>query len=90
LHCVNGVTRFTDSPALTNDAGTACLSPGPLSAGPSSFAGVAASGLYWSSTAVETAPSRAWIGDLFNGDINNNNIPKNSTTRAWPVRGGPR
>jgi len=69
-------------PSLTNDAGTACLS-----AGPSSFAGVASGG-YWSSSTIEGFPSFAWYANLVDGFVSSRF--KVFTLRVWPVRGGPR
>ena len=71
---------FSNGPSLTNDAGTACLS-----AGPSSFAGVA-SVLYWSSSA--NLSDGAWNANLDDGGVDF--FGKVSTLRVWPVRGGPR
>jgi hypothetical protein len=71
-------------PSLTNDSGTACYGAG---AG-SSFAAVAASDGYWSSTTNEVVPGNAWYayfryGELLLGD-------KTGSIRVWPVRGGSR
>ena len=70
-----------NGPSLTNDAGTACLS-----AGGSSFAGVA-SGLYWSSTTRQSGPSLAWAASLSLGAVSYD--VKGNAWRVWPVRGGP-
>ena len=75
-------------PSLTNDAGTACYGTGTAS----SFAGVA-SGLYWSSSASENFPSRAFAGVLDAGVVGVGILFKNSTQfsqQVWPVRGGTR
>jgi hypothetical protein len=68
-------------PSLTNDAGFACLSVGP-----SSFEGVA-SGVYWSSTALETFPTNAWVAHLDFGTLNFAKFKDDNTVRVWPVRG---
>ena len=73
------------APSLTNDAGTACLSVGP-----SSFAGVASVGGWWSSAAIETDPNSVWVADLGFGFVFGNGFVKGFTLLVWPVRGGPR
>ena len=83
LGCIAGVGLHTGPPSLTNDAGTACYGSGMGS----SFAGVA-SGIYWSSSAVEDDPVFAWYANLFNADVVN--VGKVGDFRVWPVRGGPR
>ena len=70
-------------PALTNDAGTACLDEGPTS-----FSGVAPGG-YWSLTANAQHPNNAWVvslvgtihGFVFSG-------VKDFALPVWPVRTG--
>jgi hypothetical protein len=70
-----------DPPALTNDAGTACLSAGPMS-----FTGVQ-SDLYWTSSADEVDPAAAWSVELGYGLVDTG-IPKIISYFTWPVRGG--
>jgi hypothetical protein len=69
-------------PTLTNDVGTQCLS-----AGPSSFAGVA-SDAYWSSSTDENAPAAAGFANLADTAVAGS--AKDGTLRVWPVRGGQR
>jgi hypothetical protein len=78
LGCTGG-----NSPSLTNDKGSACLSVGPTS-----FAGVA-SVTYWSRSAIEGNPSFAWDAYLVDGGVSGG-VLKGVTLRVWPVRGGPR
>ncbi len=72
-------------PSLTNDAGTACLS-----AGLSSFAGVASDVyVYWSSSSIEDSALEAWVALLFHGQVISNGKVF-TDLQVWPVRGGPR
>jgi hypothetical protein len=71
-----------NTPAILNDAGTACYGNG---AG-SSFVGVEDE-RYWSSTSA-TSADRARVFDL--NDAVSEALIKTSILRAWPVRVGPR
>ena len=68
-------------PALTNDAGTACLTDGPMP-----FAGVE-TGSYWSLAADEQHPNNAWAVSLV-GTLHGYAYPalKSFALPAWPVR----
>lgn len=77
----NNCWIYAGGPALMDDAGTACYGTG---AG-SSFAGVAASAIFWSSNAYTAQGNYAWAAS--NGVHPSN---KGTTRQVWPVRGGPR
>jgi hypothetical protein len=68
-------------PALTNDAGTACLSDGPTP-----FAGVEPGG-FWTLAVDEQHPNNAWVVSLI-GTIHGFAYPalKSFVLPAWPVR----
>lgn len=74
------VIRFGTSPALTNDAGTACLAIGP-----SSFTGVASSA-YWSSSTSEANAVNAYMGYLDLAGVSY--AAKTEIVNVWPVRAG--
>ena len=67
-------------PTITNDSGSACWVSGP-----SSFTGVLSS-VYWSSTTVVTAPTGAYVVDLFDAFVGV--LDKPNTINVWSVRGG--
>lgn len=68
-------------PALTNDAGTACLATGPTS-----FSTVDAGG-YWTLTVNDQHPNNAWVASL-SGTIHGFvfSAVKTFELPAWPVR----
>jgi len=71
--------------ALTNDAGTACLTAGVNT----SFLGLGSIADYWSSSTVETNPALAWYTVLFYGNVAFDiNVPKTHQYSVWPVRSG--
>jgi hypothetical protein len=76
-----GVVLGCTYPSLTNTPGTACFS-----AGPPPFTNVQ-SGPYWSSVAVESSPTYAWIKRLDEG--HSDYLGRTILSYVWPVRGGP-
>jgi hypothetical protein len=68
-------------PALTNDAGTACLADGPTS-----FTGVEPGG-YWTFTVNDQHPNNAWVASL-QGTLHGFVFMavKTFALPAWPVR----
>jgi len=69
-------------PALTNDAGTACLS-----AGQTSFTGVQLA-IYWSCSAHESTQNLAWVVSLVSGVVGLESVNVDGGHFVWPVRGG--
>ena len=72
-------------PSLTNDPGIGCLS-----AGPTSFLGVASGNFYWSSTGNDSNAGLAWVVDLGFGGVSNFGKVNANDAGVWPVRGGAR
>jgi hypothetical protein len=80
----HGIALGCSFPALTNDAGTACLSVGPSSFVPQQFG----SG-FWSSSANELSPDEVWFVNLLDGHASFAN-KSSALEGVWAVRGGPR
>jgi hypothetical protein len=43
--------------------------------------------IYWSSSALEASPNKAWGADLLNGNVNSTQLSKGTSHLVWAVRG---
>jgi Protein of unknown function (DUF1566) len=73
------------SPTITNDAGDDCWDAACVTAGACSFSGVGSS-FYWSASTRLDDPTYAWLMNLLNGVVANDD--KSNGYYVWPVRGG--
>ena len=69
---------------LAQDPGSGC-GRGEVNGSENAFSGVQTNN-YWSSTTNADNTGNAWIVNLNNGNVNNND--KTNNNYVWPVRGG--